>query len=72
MLAGDPFNKKPIANRAAEFICQVRSDFKKSLVSTTAGAEMRLLIHLLQGLDSFNFPRDCPWGLKTAFHFPSW
>lgn len=26
----------------------------------------------VQGLDSFNFPRDCPWGLKTAFHFPSW
>lgn len=34
MLAGDPFNKEPIAHNAAEFICQVRSDFKKSLVST--------------------------------------
>ncbi|KAJ9116187.1 hypothetical protein QFC20_000867 [Naganishia adeliensis] len=54
IFAGDPFNKAPIEHNAAEFICQVRADFSRSL-----------------GLDSFNFPRDCPWGLKTAMHFPS-
>lgn len=32
IFAGDPFNKAPIANRAAEFICQIRPDFTRSLV----------------------------------------
>ncbi|KAJ9103140.1 hypothetical protein QFC21_002562 [Naganishia friedmannii] len=54
MLAGSPYNKAPIANNAAEFICQIKPDFSGSL-----------------GLDNFNFLRDCPYGMKTAMHFPS-
>jgi hypothetical protein len=33
IFAGDPFNKAPIENNAAEFICQVRADFSRSFVS---------------------------------------
>lgn len=42
IFAGDPFNKAPIEHNAAEFICQVRADFSRSLVRSLAERDMEV------------------------------